>query len=359
MSSDGVFTGSTATSQPHIPVMLMEVLSRLGPEDDETYIDATFGAGGYTSAILDAADCKVLALDRDPSAVKAGFDLALAYDGRLSLMQLPFSILDRYTADPDPDWETTYVAQYDGVVFDLGVSSMQLDQDARGFSFQVDGPLDMRMFHDGGATPPLEGGPTAADIVNTADAALLADIIFQLGEEKRSRRIAEAIVARRSEKPFERTLDLADVVEKVLGGRRGDARHPATKTFQALRMYVNDELGELVRGLAGAERCLKPGGRLVVVTFHSLEDRIVKRFMAKRSGKDGGVSRHMPVQIESENRPSLKIVNHPPLTSSKGELDVNPRARSARLRSAVRTDAAPWPFDASDLGVPAIVRSTL
>ncbi|MEO1205865.1 MAG: 16S rRNA (cytosine(1402)-N(4))-methyltransferase RsmH [Pseudomonadota bacterium] len=359
MVSGGTSRGPDRLTQPHIPVMLAEVLERLAPADGETYIDATFGAGGYASAILDAADCKVVALDRDPSAVTAGFQLALAYDGRLSLRQLPFSMLDHYTADPDADCETTYIAQFDGVVFDLGVSSMQLDQDDRGFSFQGDGPLDMRMFHDGGSVPPLEKGPSAADVVNTADAKLLADIIFQLGEEKRSRRIAEAIVARRAETPFARTLELADLVEKVVGGRRGDPRHPATKTFQALRMYINDELGELVRGLSGAERCLKPGGRLVVVTFHSLEDRIVKRFLAKRSGKDGGVSRHMPVQIESETRPSLKIVNHPALTSSKGELDVNPRARSARLRSAVRTDAAPWPFDVADLGVPAIARRAL
>ena len=222
----------------------------------------------------------------------------------------------------------------DGIVLDLGVSSMQLDEAERGFSFQSDGPLDMRM---------SRSGQSAADVVNTYEEGELADIIYELGDERRSRAIARAIVAKRTEAPFVRTRELADVVSRVFRGRKDDGRHPATRTFQALRIHVNDELGELERALIAAEHLLKPGGRLVVVTFHSLEDRIVKRFLQARSGKEAHASRHMPQNMPPMAAPSFRIVNSRPLTPSKGEVDVNPRARSARLRAGERTDAPPWP----------------
>jgi 16S rRNA (cytosine1402-N4)-methyltransferase len=212
-------------------------------------------------------------------------------------------------------------------VLDIGVSSMQLDQPERGFSFQADGPLDMRM---------AKHGPTAADVVNTMDEEPLANILYELGEEKRSRAIARAIVQDRDTTPFTTTLQLARLVSRVLGGRREDGRHPATRTFQALRIHVNDELGELKSALAAAERILKPGGRLVVVTFHSLEDRIVKQFFVERSGRQPGGSRHLPPQAESKSPPSFRIVNQRPLSPSQLELDGNPRARSARLRFAIK-----------------------
>ena len=227
-------------------------------------------------------------------------------------------------------------APADGVVLDIGVSSMQLDDPERGFSFQADGPLDMRM---SGA------GLTAADIVNTAEEADIADILFQLGEERRSRAIARAIVARRRERPFTRTLELAELVERVLGRGKVGGRHPATRTFQALRIYVNDELGELAQGLAAAERVLRPDGRLGVVTFHSLEDAMVKRFLQARTGKREGGSRHLPPSAPPEREPSFRFVNPKPVSPAEDEIAANPRARSARLRWAVRTAAPPWPRD--------------
>jgi 16S rRNA (cytosine1402-N4)-methyltransferase len=226
------------------------------------------------------------------------------------------------------------------VVFDIGVSSMQLETPERGFSFQADGPLDMRMS--------LKGA-TAADVVNTASESELADILYQLGEEKRSRAIARAIVAQRATSPLQTTKALADLVKRVIGGRAVPGHHPATRTFQALRIYVNDELGELARGLSAAERCLNPGGRLVVVTFHSLEDRIVKRFLAARSGRQDRGSRHLPEQSIKPSAPSFQIVNQRPLTPSKGELELNPRARSARARAAIRTKAPAWPQEELEL----------
>lgn len=337
----------------HIPVLLSEVLEALQPKSGERYIDATFGAGGYTSAILDAADCQVLALDRDPSAVAAGADLVASRGGALELRLAPFGQLLDWAEDPET--QDHFVGQFDGVVFDLGVSSMQLDEAERGFSFQSDGPLDMRMFSTPGEGL-AEEGLSAADVVNTFDEARIADILFQYGEERRSRAIARAIVARRVQEPFARTLDLADVVAKVLGGGKPDGRHPATRTFQALRIFVNDELGQLLRGLFGAERLLKPGGRLVLVTFHSLEDRIVKRFLASRGGRSGQGSRHIPQSSIELRAPSFRIVNPRPLTSSKGETQVNPRARSARLRAGVRTTAEPWEIEFSDLGVPGLAK---
>lgn len=322
--------GSRDVRQRHIPVLLAEVLEALAPKDGDLVIDGTFGAGGYTRAILDAAQCRVLALDRDPEAIAAGRTMVDAYADRLVLIETPFGDL------ADVAGSQGFVPA-DGVVLDIGVSSMQLDEAERGFSFMMDGPLDMRMG---------SSGPTAADIINTAEEAALADIIYELGDERRSRAIARAIVKRRAEKPFVRTLDLAEVVSRAMGGRRHDDKvHPATRTFQALRIYVNDELGQLRLALHAAERILKPGGRLVVVTFHSLEDRIVKRFLARRSGKEVRGSRYVPDQKKQFAEPSFRLVNRRPLTSSKGELEVNPRARSARLRAAERTEAPVWPAD--------------
>lgn len=343
--------------------MLREVLRTLQPGDGETFIDATFGAGGYSQGVLEAADCRLIALDRDPSAIAAGQAMVAIFGPRLQLVMAPFSSLFEGGDSADGNsmaWGegAANLRDVDGVVFDLGVSSMQLDREERGFSFLRDGPLDMRMFVSEGM-PASEAGPSAADVVNTFDEAEIADILFQLGEEKRSRAIAKAIVARRTERPFTRTLDLAGVIEAVFGGRRGEVRHPATRSFQALRMFVNDEIGELLLGLAGAERALNAGGRLVVVTFHSLEDRIVKRFIAARSGRGQGVSRHLPDSGEAVRPASFQIVNPASLTSSQDEIDVNPRSRSARLRWAVRTDAPAWPFDIDDLGVPRLARTGL
>lgn len=331
-------TPTEPESARHVPVLLAEVLASLEPRDGETIIDATFGAGGYTRAILGAADCRVLAIDRDPGAISLANELAAEFPDRLSIAEASFGTLDAVAASCGFD-------SVDGIVLDIGVSSMQLDEAERGFSFQADGPLDMRMSGQ---------GTTAADVVNGTDEETLARIIFLLGEERRSRAIARAIVAARKEAPLKATRALADVVAKVFGGRKVDGRHPATRTFQALRIYVNDELGELARGLAAAERSLKPGGRLVVVTFHSLEDRIVKRFLSERAGKETHGSRHLPEQSVKSQPPSFRILNPRPLTPSKGELEVNPRARSARLRAAVRTPAPAWPLDAEALGVPSI-----
>jgi 16S rRNA (cytosine1402-N4)-methyltransferase len=328
--------------QRHVPVLLPEVLAALAPQRGERFIDGTFGAGGYTAALLEGApEVRVLAIDRDPTAIAAGRPLVEASRGRLTLVEGRFSELDRLA-------EEAGFAPADGVALDIGVSSMQLDDPARGFSFQADGPLDMRMSGPSGESGP---GPTAADVVNTAAEAEIADILFQLGEERRSRAIARAIVARRRERPFARTLDLVQVVERVLGRGKPGGRHPATRTFQALRMHVNDELGELARGLAAAERILRPGGRLAVVAFHSLEDAIVKRFLQARTGKRGQGSRHLPPQSQQmggppEHAASFRFVNPRPVSPSEEELAANPRARSARLRWAVRTEAPAWPADA-------------
>lgn len=339
------------TQAPHIPVLLPEVLDALAIKPGGYYLDATFGAGGYSSAIIEAADdVRVRAIDRDPSAVKAGFPLALAYDGRLELGLATFEHLDLWTRAQD-DGSAGLSGQFDGVVFDLGVSSMQLDRPERGFSFQADGPLDMRMSAENGTG--LWLGVSAADIVNTYDEAAIADILFHYGEERRSRAIAKAIVARRDEQPFSRTLELAALVERVIGRKPGDPKHPATRTFQALRIAANDEFGQIVSGLVGAERLIKPGGRLVVVTFHSLEDRIVKRFFAERAGKRDAGSRHLPETVQL-NPPSFQLVNQRPLTPSEAELRANPRARSAKLRAATRLDAPTWPVDARKLGVPQV-----
>ena len=318
-------SGSPDTAR-HIPVMLPDVLDALQPKPRETYIDGTFGAGGYTRAILETADCRVVAFDRDPTAIAAGAALVEAFAPRLTLLHRPFGEMAEAIQEIG-------VEAVDGVVLDIGVSSMQIDQAERGFSFQSDGPLDMRMSCE---------GPSAADVVNGFEEEQIADIIYEYGEERRSRAIARAIVKARAIAPLTRTKDLADLVLRVFHGRKEDGRHPATRTFQGLRIFVNDELGELERALGAAEKILRPGGRLVLVTFHSLEDRIVKRFLAERSGKMDQGSRYLPQKNIQVSPPSFRLVNSRPLTPQKGELDVNPRARSARLRAAIRTDAPAW-----------------
>ena len=315
----------------HIPVLVRPVVEHLGVRAGGIYIDGTFGAGGYARAILAAADCKVLGLDRDQSAVAQSAGLVEEWGGRLTVAESRFSALDEAAA-------SFGIATADGVVLDLGVSSMQLDSQDRGFSFRLDGPLDMRM---------EAGGPSAADVVAAASERTLADIIFALGEERHSRAVARAIVKARATTPIRTTRALADIVGRVVHGRPGDI-HPATRTFQALRLFVNDELGELQAGLSAAERILKPGGRLVVVSFHSLEDRIVKTFLAARAGTRAG-SRHLP---QAAPRPaSFTILTKRPVGPDEAEMEANPRARSAKLRAAERSAA---PVNASDL--PALPR---
>lgn len=329
--------GDRGGTSRHVPVLLPEVLQALAPENSQRFIDGTFGAGGYTAALLESApDVRVLAIDRDPTAVAAGAMLVDAYTGRLTLVEGRFAHLDELAQAAD-------FAPADGVVLDIGVSSMQLEDPARGFSFQTDGPLDMRMSRK---------GPTAAEIVNAAEESDLADIFFHLGEERRARQIAQAIVAERKTRPFSRTLELAELVVRVLGRTKIAGRHAATRTFQALRIYVNDELGELAGALAAAERVLVPGGRLAVVTFHSLEDGLVKRFMKERATPRPRSSRHLPAGESPERAPSFRFVNQRPLSPSEREIAANPRARSARLRTAVRTEAPAWPTPSGDLGVP-------
>jgi 16S rRNA (cytosine1402-N4)-methyltransferase len=339
MAGRGVDLTAAGGPARHIPVMLSEVIEALEPRDGKHFIDGTFGAGGYTRGLLEAARCSVLAIDRDPGAVKFAQALEERFPGRLRF------VLGRY-AEMREIAEREGIAAVDGVALDLGVSSMQLDEAERGFSFQGDGPLDMRM---------SSSGRSAADVVNETNEEDLARILYMLGEERRSRVIARLIVKARTEDgPITTTRALAELVSRAVGGRRGDPQHPATQTFQALRIYVNDELGELARALAAAERTLKAGGRLVVVTFHSLEDRIVKRFLQERAGKESRGSRHLPAQSVKFAAPSFEIVNSRPLTPSKAELEVNPRARSARLRAAVRTAAPSWPLDEAELGVPSV-----
>jgi 16S rRNA (cytosine1402-N4)-methyltransferase len=305
-------------TSPHAPVLLDEVVDALQPRAGKTLVDGTFGAGGYSRALLDAG-ASVIAFDRDPSARRFAEGLPAE---RFRLVEGRFSELDAETG----------AAAVDGVVFDIGVSSMQLDEAERGFSFMRDGPLDMRMAAD---------GPTAADLVNDTETAELARILFVYGEERESRRIARAIARRREEQPFTRTLELAEFIEKTLGGRRGAKVHPATRSFQAIRIAVNEELSELEAGLAAAERALKSGGRLCVVTFHSLEDRIVKTFLGVRAGKTPGGSRHAP-PVETAAAPSFQLLFNGAQTPSAAELAANPRARSSKLRAAVRTDAPAW-----------------
>jgi 16S rRNA (cytosine1402-N4)-methyltransferase len=304
-------------SEAHASVLLNEVLAALNPKAGQTIIDGTFGAGGYSRAIL-ATGATVVAFDRDPTAAR--FAEAIRVTGRFRLIEDRFSRME------------AYVDRADGVTLDLGVSSMQLDEAERGFSFMRDGPLDMRM---GGE------GPSAADLVNGESQEELARIFFVYGEEHKSRRIASAIVRRRVEAPFTRTLDLAEVVERALGGRKGAKVHPATRTFQALRIAVNEELAELEAGLDAAERLLVEGGVLAVVTFHSLEDRIVKAFFTERAGRLPGGSRHAPPKAAAR-APTFTLVFNGAKAASEAEVAANPRARSAKLRAGVRTAAASW-----------------
>jgi 16S rRNA (cytosine1402-N4)-methyltransferase len=307
-------------SGDHVPVMLAEVLAAVTPRDGETIVDGTFGRGGYARAFLAAADSRVIGIDRDPAAVAAARLLA-ATEPRFTAIEGRFG-----------DMASLIDAPVDGVALDLGVSSPQIDDPERGFSFRADGPLDMRM---GGE------GRTAADAVNGLAEADLADIIFDYGEERLSRRIARAIVAARRAAPIARTSELAEIVRRVVP-RAGDGIDPATRTFQALRLWVNDELGELDRGLSAAEQLLRPGGRLAVVTFHSLEDRRVKTFLATRSGAAPGPSRHVAAFAGAARPPSFVLAGRKPILPSRAETARNPRARSAKLRAAVRTDASPW-----------------
>ena len=302
---------------PHVSVLLAEVMEALEPAPGKTIIDGTFGAGGYTRAFL-ATGATVVAFDRDPSAAR----FAQGLGERFTLVQARFSEMAERLGEKSAD----------GVALDLGVSSMQLDEADRGFSFMRDGPLDMRM---GGE------GPTAADLVNTLEHPELARIFWLYGEEKQSRRVATAIVRRRAEQPFERTLDLAEVVERALGGRKGAKVHPATRTFQALRIAVNEELSELEAGLEAAERVLKAGGRIAVVTFHSLEDRIVKAFFAERAGRTPAGSRHAP-PTQKGPEPTFVLLFNGHRSPGEAETAANPRARSAKLRAAIRTDAPEW-----------------
>jgi 16S rRNA (cytosine1402-N4)-methyltransferase len=307
----------------HIPVLGREAVEMLKPRDGGIYVDATFGAGGYSRAILDVAGTNVIGIDRDRSAISAGFDLVDRSDGRLTLVEDRFSNLAEVCAAQGIQ---EGIQGVDGIVMDVGVSSMQLDQADRGFSFRLDGPLDMRMGHH---------GPTAADVIAKASEADLANIIYIFGEERHSRKVARAIVAARQEAPITTTRALADIVSKVVRSKPGDI-HPSTRTFQGLRIFVNEELDELHLALAAAERMLKPGGRLVVVSFHSLEDRIVKNFLAERA-KAGGGSRHLPEIAQAA--PSFGLLTKRPVTPGPAEISANPRARSAKLRAAERTAA--------------------
>ena len=309
----------SAPGQPHIPVLLDEVIDGLAIVPGERHVDATFGAGGYTDAILERG-AEVAAFDRDPRAIESGL-LRFPANDRLTLIEAQFSAMES-------ELEARGLSPVDGVTMDIGVSSMQLDQAERGFSFQQDGPLDMRM---------SASGMSAADFLNEADEAEIADVLYNYAEEHRSRRVARAIVEAR---PLTRTSELANVVRKALGYKPHDKKDPATRTFQAIRIHINRELDELAEGLAAAERVLKPGGRLAVVTFHSLEDRMVKRFLRERSGSEPAGSRHRPMAAAGA-APSFET---PAKAIRAGEEEIarNPRARSATLRIAQRTAASPW-----------------
>jgi len=307
----------------HVPVLLDEVIGALSIQQGDTIVDGTFGAGGYARAMLAVGAGRVIGFDRDPDSVREGRSLVpdAVESGRLTLVEERFSQMDRVLKERG-------IGLVDAIALDIGVSSMQLDRAERGFSFQADGPLDMRMG---------QSGPTAAEFLNSAEEAEIARVLRDFGEEPRARAIARAIVAAR---PVERTGDLAAIVRRAAGYRPGQKSDPATRTFQAIRIHLNAELDELEQGLEAAERSLKPGGRLAVVTFHSLEDRIVKRFLRERSGATPGGSRHRP-EISSGREPTFRKVAKP-VTPNEAECARNPRARSARLRSAVRTKAPAW-----------------
>ena len=313
---------------PHIPVLLRPLIAAVAPVTG-IWLDGTLGAGGYARALLEAGADQVIGVDRDPRALEMAQDWAVSYAGRLRLVRGNFAQMDAYATD------------LDGVVLDLGVSSMQLDEAERGFSFMRDGPLDMRMDQE---------GPGAADLVNTASESELADILYLYGEERASRRIARAIVKARETSPIRTTLHLAGIVERCLPRPRPGQTHPATRSFQAIRIAVNDEYGALVDGLAAAERALAAGGQLAVVTFHSIEDRIVKRFLQSHSGGGGSGSRHRPQIVQ--DAPQFRLNSRKAITPDPQELSENPRARSAKLRVAVRTDAPAGRTDRAALGMP-------
>lgn len=310
---------------PHIPVLIDAILSHCAPIEG-TWLDGTFGAGGYTRELLDAGAARVIGVDRDPVVFEMAAEWAAPYGDRLILQHGVFSKLDEYGEG------------LDGVVLDLGVSSMQLDQAERGFSFMRDGPLDMRMGQD---------GPTAADLVNGADETVLANILFHYGEERASRRIAHAIVLAR---PITTTLELAGIVEKCLPRPKPGQSHPATRSFQALRIAVNNEYGELYQGLMAAERALKPGGQLAVVTFHSVEDRMVKRFLTARGGRGANANRYAPETVQEAAQ--FKLKSRKAIAPDDAELSANPRSRSAKLRVGVRTDVPAGTIDAKSIGMP-------
>jgi 16S rRNA (cytosine1402-N4)-methyltransferase len=319
----------------HVPVLLHEAMEALEPRAGGLYVDATFGAGGYARALLERG-ARVIAIDRDPSAVRAGAALAASSGGRLRLAEARFGELDSVARRLGAE-------AVDGVVLDIGVSSMQLDEAARGFSLRFDAPLDMRMEAE---------GRSAADILRDEDEATIADIFYLFGEERAARRIARAIVADRGNEPFASTLQLAGLIARVAPARRGETTHPATRAFQALRIAVNDELGELVRGLSAAERLLKPGGRLAAVTFHSLEDRIVKQFFISRSDRGRAVSRRLPGE-PAQAEPTFEVPRGQPIEPSEAEALANPRSRSAKLRFGLRTGA---PARAMDHAIEALAR---
>jgi 16S rRNA (cytosine1402-N4)-methyltransferase len=306
--------------RPHKPVLLREVLEALAPRDGEIMVDGTFGAGGYSRAILDSANCELYGIDRDPTAVATGKKLEAEYDGRFHMVEGCFGDMAKLVP-------AAGAPQVDGIVLDIGVSSMQLDQADRGFSFREDGPLDMRM---------SMSGPTAADFVNTAEEEDIANVVYRYGEERASRKVARKIIEMRAEEPFTTTSQLARAVRSVVRKSK-DGIDPATRTFQALRIYVNDELGELERAMDAAETLLKPGGRLVVVTFHSLEDRQVKTFMKERSGDPNKMSRRLPGEPEVAI-PTFTTITRKAVTGQKDEIRANPRARSAKLRAVARND---------------------
>lgn len=324
-------TAATDTKKPHIPVLLRPLLKAVSPVSG-VWLDGTFGAGGYTRGLLAAGAETVYGVDRDPSVFTMAKSWAGEYGDRLKLVEGTFSKMDEYASD------------LDGIVLDLGVSSMQLDQADRGFSFMKDGPLDMRM---------SQSGVSAADLVNESTDAELADILFQYGEERASWRIAKAIVEARAVEPFTTTLALADLIEKVLGRGKPGSSHPATRSFQAIRIAVNDEFGQLIEGLEAAERALKPGGMLAVVTFHSLEDRIAKKFLQARSGGGGNANRYAP---EADvMKPAFKLTPRKAIGPDDEELAENPRSRSAILRVATRTDAPAKGAGRAGLGLPKLV----
>jgi 16S rRNA (cytosine1402-N4)-methyltransferase len=311
----------------HAPVLLAETMDALAPHDGGIYVDGTFGRGGYARALLDRARCRVFAIDRDPEAIASGAALAREAGGRLTLIEGSYGEMETLLG-------AAGIAAVAGIALDLGPSSPQLDDPGRGFSFRSDGPLDMRMARD---------GTTAADLVNTLPEAALADIIFLYGEERFSRRIARAVLAARASAPIERTGELAAIVRKVVPAQPGGI-DPATRTFQALRIAVNDELGELERGLGAAERLLEPGGRLAIIAFHSLEDRRVKAFLRQRSATAPRGSRHLPAG-GGEAAPSFQLLTRKPIRPGEAEIARNPRARSARLRAAARTASPPFPAE--------------